>query len=195
MMDRILEVAKKLLKPIATSRMGQVLFLLFGPDSEPVVPGSYVEVEESTKDDSDRVSKEGETAQLAAGGSQAPGGRVTQVVPSVEVPVEVPQGSQRNRLAVSATSSRMASLLKRKLVVVPEGEMLKKTLQESEALQGESPLQPQEESSARREVSEETHVLQGGGVSYSHLLRWRYMICPRHDGWRSSCSGVFKRGS
>ena len=57
MMNRILEVAKKLLKPIATSRMGQVLFLLFGPDSELVVPGSYVEVGESTEDDSRREAK------------------------------------------------------------------------------------------------------------------------------------------
>ena len=50
----ILEVAKKLLKPTATSRMGQILFLLFRPDAEPVVPGSFVEVEESTEDDSDK---------------------------------------------------------------------------------------------------------------------------------------------
>ena len=66
MADRILEVAKKLLKPTATSRMGQVLFLLFGPDSEPVVPGSYVELEESTKDDSHKASKEEEFVEISS---------------------------------------------------------------------------------------------------------------------------------
>ena len=127
MTDRILEVAKKLLEPTATSRMGQVLFLLFGPDSEPVVPGLYVELEESTEDDSDKASKEEESARPARGESQTPGGRVTPAVPAVEFP----QSSQRSRPAVSATSSCMASLLKRILALVPEGEMLKKIRQEA----------------------------------------------------------------
>ena len=162
MTDRILEVAKKLLKPTATSRMGQVLFLLFELDSEPVVPGSYVEVGESTEDDSDKASKEEESARPTRGESHAPVGRVTRVVPSGEVPVVVPQDGQGSRTAVSTTSSRMASLLKRKLAVMSKGEALKKTHQESEALQGESSVQPQEESSGRREVPEETRVVTRG---------------------------------
>ena len=67
-------MARKLLKLTATSRMGQVLFLLFGPDSEPVVLGSYVELEESTEDDSDKASKEEESARPARGKARHRGG-------------------------------------------------------------------------------------------------------------------------
>lgn len=52
MADRIMEIAKKLVKPTAMLGMGQMLYFLFGPESEPVVPGSFVEVEESTEDNS-----------------------------------------------------------------------------------------------------------------------------------------------
>lgn len=68
--DKILEVAKKLVKPTTTSKMGQLLFFLFGPDSEPVMPCSFVEVEGSTEDDSKAEPQEEEPVRPAEGASQ-----------------------------------------------------------------------------------------------------------------------------
>ena len=54
----------------------------------------------------------------------------------------------------------MASLLKRKLALVQEGEeVLKKSRQEVEELHGESSVQPPEDGSARRKGPEETRLV------------------------------------
>ena len=56
----------------------------------------------------------------------------------------------------------MASLLKRKLALVPEGESLKKSRQEVEELHGESSVQPPEDGLERRKGPAENRMVRQG---------------------------------
>ena len=133
-----------------------MLYLLFGRDSEPVAPGSFVEVEGST--DESEAEPQGDELVRATEG-------VTQELALVQNPVAQGSGAVAeevaargvalggsSRPAVSTTSCRMASLLKRKLAVASTSEAAqvvgaaaKKVRQDM--VSGEGSVPPQEASS------------------------------------------------